>query len=188
VSNKNLFFIAIIPPEPYYQQALEFKNYFKENFQSRAALNSPPHLTLHMPFEWNVAKEDVLIEKLAVFCGQQNRVDLEFQDFGAFAPRVIFIDIVNSEPLRDLQKLLLGFCKRELNLFNANYRDLPFHPHVTVAFRDLKKPMFAQAWQEFKDKKFEGKFLATAITLLKHNGKSWYVFKQFELAESTRPA
>jgi 2'-5' RNA ligase len=68
-----------------------------------------------------------------------------------------------------------------LNLFNAQYKDQPFHPHLTLAFRDLKKPAFYKAWQEFKEKKCEATFSVTEIVLLKHNGKIWNVYNNFIL-------
>ncbi len=103
---------------------------------------------------------------------------LQLENFGAFPPRVIFIDLQHSEPLFTLQQELLRYCKRELNLFNANYKDQPFHPHVTLAFRDLKKPVFAQAWGEFESREFSGSFQVSDIHLLKHNGKTWDTFQQ----------
>jgi 2'-5' RNA ligase len=29
-----------------------------------------------------------------------------------------------------------------------------FHPHITIAFRDLKKAVFYKAWEEYKSKLF----------------------------------
>ncbi|MBK5277935.1 MAG: 2'-5' RNA ligase family protein, partial [Bacteroidia bacterium] len=67
-----------------------------------------------------------------------------------------------------------------LNIFNAQYKDMPFHPHLTLAFRDLKKPMFEKAWEEFKSKEYSESFAAKHFTLLKHNGKVWESLKDFE--------
>ena len=39
--------------------------------------------------------------------------------------------------------------------------------------------MFTQAWEEFKDKKFEADFLADRITLLKHVERRWVMEKEF---------
>ncbi len=176
-----LYFIAIIPPSPIFEQASEWKDYFKDQYHSKAALNSPPHITLHMPFEWKVKKEEELVSKLSVFSKSKETFELELQNFGCFAPRVIFINVLESEVLRKLQHELHRYCKTELNIFNAQYKDLPFHPHLTLAFRDLKKPMFEKAWEEFKQKEFSGSFIADRFALLKHNGKVWESFKEFVL-------
>ena len=46
------YFVALIPPSPVYEEAQALKEYFREKYNSKAALNSPPHITLHMPFFW----------------------------------------------------------------------------------------------------------------------------------------
>src|SRR6185369_3080743 len=92
----SLYFIAIIPPPPIYEQALEFKNHFKERYQSKAALSSPPHVTLHMPFEWKEKKEGELVLKLTSFSKNKNWIALQLQNFACFAPRVIYIHVNES--------------------------------------------------------------------------------------------
>lgn len=174
-----LYFIAIVVPTPYGDRAIAIKKHFSDQYNSKAALRSPPHITLHMPFEWKEEKEAVLLTRLQEFSITYSPVHISFNSFGCFPPRVIFIDIKRSEQLEILQKNLQRFCKQELNLFNVNYKELPFHPHVTVAFRDLKKTDFKKAWEEFVHKDFEGEFIARELSLLKHNGKSWDVFREF---------
>ena len=91
-----LYFIAIIPPSPIFEQASGLKNHFKQQYQSKAALNSPPHITLHMPFEWKVKKEEELVSKLSLFSKSKDTFELELKNFGCFAPRVIFINVIEN--------------------------------------------------------------------------------------------
>lgn len=179
--SEQLYFIAIVPPEPVFTEALQLKQYFKERYNSKAALNSPPHITLHMPFSWKESKETELISGLENFCATQKSLELQLNNFSVFEPRVIFIDVVKDEKLESMQKQLKRFCKIELNLFNADYKELAFHPHVTLAFRDLKKPEFYKAWETFKEKKMEATFRVASLVLLKHDGKAWQVFKHLSL-------
>lgn len=178
---ESLYFIAIVPPEPVYGEALTLKNQFKDQYHSKAALNSPPHITLHMPFAWKESKEAALINSLEAFSMTQYSFELRLNNFSAFEPRVIFIDVIKNERLEALQKQLKRFCKVELNLFNADYKERAYHPHLTLAFRDLKKPEFYKAWEEFKEKKFEAAVEVTSIFLLKHDGKEWKIVKQLPL-------
>lgn len=178
---KQLYFIAIIPPSPILEEAQELKNYFSDRYKSKASLNSPPHMTLHMPFQWKEENENFLIERLSSFAQTQNKFDVMLLNFGCFEPRVIFIDVVKTEGLDKLQRNLHRFCKKELNLFNATYKEDGFHPHVTLAFRDLKKSMFSKAWDEFREKKFNGSFKVSSIILLKHDGKMWQIFYEANL-------
>jgi 2'-5' RNA ligase len=180
-----LYFIAIVPPAPIYEQALEQKLYFKENYNSKASLNSPPHITMHMPFRWKEQKESDLVQKIGSFVKRFDPLKVCLDNYAAFPPRVIFINVVKSEALDQMQKSIHRFFKKELNLFNANYKELPFHPHLTLAFRDLKKPNFKKAWEdEFANKEYKAEFIADRLALLKHNGKIWQVFKEFSLESS----
>jgi 2'-5' RNA ligase len=173
------YFIAIIPPSPFYEEALSWKHFFKDHYQSKASLNSPPHITLHMPFLWKEAKEKILIDKLERFTQTYHPIEINLNGFGCFEPRVIFIDVELSEPLGVFHKELQRFCKVNFQLFHAAYRDLPYHPHITLAFRDLKKQIFPKAWEEVKEKSIAGSFQVNNIALLKHNGKTWEVLKEF---------
>jgi 2'-5' RNA ligase len=182
--NKNQYFIAIIPPAPIFEEALTLKQYFQTTYNSKAALNSPPHITLHMPFWWKKEKEDQLVSQLKRFAEKYDPIKICLDNFSAFTPRVIYINVTESEALNQFQKSIHRFCKTELNIFNANYKELPFHPHLTLAFRDLKKDAFKEAWEEFKTKEYKAEFMADKFSLLKHDGKKWNVTKDFNLESS----
>ncbi len=176
----NRYFIALVLPTPLFEQVLQWKHYFKEHYNSKASLHSPPHITLHMPFEWRSEKESELVEGMRALAMQLYTVQIELNGFGCFTPRVIFVNVVQSPRLTSLQNLVRQYCKRHLGLFNADYQDRPFHPHVTVAFRDLKKSMFAKAWESCKEKSFKGEFTASRVALLKHDGRKWNIHQEFD--------
>lgn len=181
---KQLYFIAVLPPSPLLEEIDVLKHYFEKQYQSKASLNSPPHITLHMPFEWKEEKETKLINTLRDFLKTQRAITLQLENFGCFEPRVIFINVIKNKLLDAFQRELHQAFKKELNLFNAYYRDLPFHPHITLAFRDLKKTQFYKAWEEFREKKIEYSFRAGQISLLKHDGKVWQVHTAVSLLEN----
>jgi 2'-5' RNA ligase len=170
----NKYFIAIVLPEPLAAFVMELKAHFRDHYKSKASLNSPAHITLHMPFEWNANKEDHLVTTFNKF--SIDPFEIQLKNFGCFEPRVIFIDVVKDRNLEECYQKLTAFAKTELHLFNSQYRDQPFHPHVTLAFRDLKKPQFEAAWNEFKFKTYSGSFECRKLTLLKHDGKIWREF------------
>lgn len=132
-----------------------------------------------MPFLWEEKKENEVIELLNEFAKGKEVIPISLDGFGCFPPRVIFISVAENKKLDLFQKQLEKYCKVELNLFNAQYKDTPFHPHLTLAFRDLKKIRFAEAWNEFKEKPFSGSFETTGFTLLKHDGNAWQPLRQF---------
>ena len=134
---EKLYFVAIVPPSPIYEEAFEQKVYFKTKYNSKASLNSPPHITLHMPFKWVEKNEDEIVSHLTTFAHENASVAIKLNGFSSFPPRVIFINVEITSELERLQKNLTRYFKRQLNLFNANYKELPFHPHLTLArFRD----------------------------------------------------
>ena len=180
-SNLGLYFIAIIPPEPIYGDAQSWKEYFAAQHQSKASLNSPPHITLHMPFKYKVQKEPLLIKALSAVGKQSNSLILSINGFDAFAPRVTFMKVLENLILTQLHGRIQQIMKKEFNIFNANYRDSPFHPHLTLAFRDLKKAQFDLAWDEFKSKPYQEQCVVNQFWLLKHDGKRWQQFHAFDL-------
>ena len=85
----------------------------------------------------------------------------------------MFVDVEENELLNQLQKVVVDSCRRELNLDNGNYKNRPFHPHVTIAFRDLKKPMFYEARDYFENQVFNEQFQINEVSLLKHDESRW---------------
>ena len=183
---EKLYFVAIVPPSPIYEEAFEQKVYFKTKYNSKASLNSPPHITLHMPFKWVEKNEDEIVSHLTTFAHENSSVAIKLNGFSSFPPRVIFINVEITSELERLQKNLARYFKRQLNLFNANYKEFPFHPHLTLAFRDLKKPNYQKAWEEFVSKNYQATFLASKIALLKHSGAVWEIFQEFDLQEAEK--
>lgn len=175
------YFIAILPANDISKEARTIQQEFLGNFNSKAALRSPPHITLHMPFGWKESKESELISALSGFFGSIKNFTISVDGFGAFPPRVIFMNVVRTGELLECQQNLTRFCRIHLNLFNAMYRDKPYHPHLTLAFRDLKKSAFSVAWPAFQSRSYRANFNVETAWLLKHSGKEWQSYQAFTL-------
>lgn len=170
-----LYFIAIVPPEQIQKEITQLKLEVAEKFNSSHALKAPPHITLHMPFKWKDKKWTQLASIINRFNSQLTPFDIELKGFDFFEPRVIFVNVIENEHLNTLQKSVVDGCRKELNLDNANYKDRPFHPHVTIGFRDLKKTMFYEAKKEFEMRTMSLQFEVGKIALLKHDGVKWSI-------------
>jgi len=181
---KPLYFIAVVPPEPERSRLWELKRAFTEAYNTKAALRSPPHITLHMPFSFREDREIRLMEVLRGFVIQYPAFSLCLEGYGAFPPRVIYADVSESKELREIQTDLLQEMKTTFNIFNANYKDRPFRPHLTLAFRDLKKSMFHLAWEEYCEKSLDMCWHTQSVALLKHNGKMWEILEEMPLKSS----
>jgi len=172
------YFIAIVPPEPVFSEAEKIKFEISEKYNNKSALRSPAHLTLHMPFEMKEQKEGLLIERLSEF-RFSGSFEIELKNFSCFEPKVIFIDVAENALLNALQKQLVFHVKSNLNIFNQYEDKRAYHPHLTIAFRDLKKTDFYLANEEYKGKSFNAKFQVNSFFLLKHTGKIWLQHKEF---------
>ena len=173
-----LYFVAIVPEEPVYSEVLAFKSEFRDRFNSSAALRSPPHITLHMPFQWQEKKEEQLHGSLDELASRHQPFQLTLGDFGAFPPRVIYIQVKENDALNTIQKEVHRNASAHWHIYpQPNSR--PFIPHMTIAFRDLKKPMFREAWQDFEQRKYSAEITIGDLCLLKHNGKSWEILQKF---------
>jgi len=178
--NEALYFLAIIPDSKTCEDIMSFKEMSAELFDSKASLRSPPHITLHMPFKWKESKEEILLQKLNSFQFENDPFEVNLRGFDGFTPKVIFVDVEENEPLGQLQKELVTHVRKELYILNADYKDRPFHPHITVAFRDLRKARFEEAKTHFSAIKYESTFEVNGFHLLKHDGKKWNDYRFFE--------
>lgn len=174
-----MYFLALIPDGEIKEEVMAFKEEVADKFKSKGALRSPPHITLHMPFKWRADREEELLTKLAGFRFDAYPVSIALDGFDFFEPRVVFVDVVKSEPLGRLQKELSDFVRRELKFYNADYKDRGFHPHMTIGFRDLKKAIFPEAKAYYQDQVYQRTFEASDICLLKHNGQKWEEWRRF---------
>lgn len=176
------YFIAIVPNEPLLSQIQELKKNIFDVYGTKGALRSPGHITLHMPFSWEEDKEEKLISSLQNFSFEKE-FQITLSGFSCFEPRVIFINVEGNDLLFQMQQQLVRYVKQNLQLFNQSDDMRGFHPHVTIAFRDLKKPVFYKMWEEYKDKKFNASFNCKTICLLKHLDDRWQVYKTFTIGK-----
>lgn len=177
------YFIAVVPLGDVQNDATRVKEELKEVFGLKYALKSPAHVTLKMPFSWNEAKEEDLIEMVGGFLNQKIGFSLGFDGFGRFGKRVIFIKSKPNNLLNVLQSELADYCKRELNLVKE-LSDFNYTPHMTVAFKDIKEKQFDEYWQFIKSKKFKGRFDVKSLSILKRVEGKWVVLSDIPLEGS----
>lgn len=180
-SPKTRFFIALLPPPEIQAEATRLKEYFRDRYRSQAALRSPPHITLQAPFGWPDQERDRLIKTLTQFRFSTPSIPVQLTGFGAFPPRVIYIDVEHTPALMTLQAELSQYLAETLQVVDPRSRDHPFRPHLTVAFRDLKPVAFRQARPEFQERAIAASFELSSFTLLRHTGQQWIVHQRFSL-------
>lgn len=174
-----LYFISILPPAEIRREVEIFKKHLRDEFDIKHSLKLPAHITIQIPFRMAPEKEPILFKKLAETSQATNSFPVRLNGFEKFAKNVIFIKVEGHESIIQLHK------KIELKILSfmelkPHERPARIHPHVTIATRDLKRSHFPGVWEEFKDKEYQALFVANSFHLLKHNGKTWELFRKFE--------
>ena len=174
-----MYFIALVAPPGINEKVKKYKVYMKDKHQCEVALRSPAHITLVPPFWFQEENETKLIESINACCNKFIPVEIEMTGFSNFKPRVIFLDIRPNSLLENIRDVMIA----ELSKRAADVKkdDRPFHPHITIATRDLHKKAFGEAWEYFETKKFSASWTAESISLLKHNKKNWDVYYTSQL-------
>lgn len=167
-------FLALIPPKPLLQKISRIKENFAETYEARHALKLPPHITLIPPFKIHKEAEPALLSALHETAKKTSAFDLELNGFDAFAPRVIFIKVVNPNQIKRLYDhvyklagdLLPPKPERELR------------PHITIATRDLSVQAFKKSFPLFKEKEFRAIFPVHSLFLFSHAGRNWEIWEE----------
>ena len=166
------YFLALVPPREILEKAHTIKEQLRDQFGIKYALKSPPHITLKMPFSYNEAKENLLVAKLQEYLKAQETFAVKIDGVGTFGNRVIYLAIEDSEMLRSLQRGLTKFCKETLHL-TEELSDRNYHPHLTVAFKDLKAGHFPEVLSKVKENSIQAEYTAGGIILLKRIDGMW---------------
>ncbi|MCH7408032.1 2'-5' RNA ligase family protein [Belliella sp. DSM 111904] len=171
------YFIAWIPSEEVSAEVNELKTSLQAKFGLKYALKSPPHVTLKMPFSWNEAKEQILIQHLQGFMDQEKGLELGLNGFGKFGKRVIFIKVSRNEALIQLQSRLVHYCKKELEM-TKELSDSNYHPHMTIALKDVKAKDFEMYWDYISTLIFYKPKVVGKLVLLKKVDFRWSILAE----------
>lgn len=174
--------IAILPPEPIYSEVQEFKKRFVDAYDSKEAYRRPPHITVIPPFQYAQEDEAKLINFLTKFLKKYSPFELSFDGFGTFEKRVIFVQPEKNERLKMLFKDITKAFNKEFKVREGNSSSLPYAPHMTIGYKDLKPAMYDLAWQEFSSKIYRRKYMLGELYLMRHTGQKWVTVSEAQFA------
>lgn len=181
--NQTRFFVALLPPAEVQTYAEQVIAQMTQLYRTRTA-KAPPHVTLQPPFLWGQQDLAALETQLKSFASQQQAIPVQLSGFGAFAPRVLFINVLKTPQLLDCQAALMTMLEAELGIVDPVSQRRAFAPHLTVASRNLTRQTFQKAWAELQLQPVEFQFTVNHLTLLRHDGQRWQVQAEFPLALS----
>jgi len=173
IRGSQMYYIALVADQELEAILHGYKLELQQLLGCKAALKSPAHITLIPPFFWANGLSKILMDTFGHFRSSRQPFELEIDGFGHFRTDVLFARPVDHHQLFALQREVTDYFQPLLGDKLKNR--FAFNPHITLANRDLKAADFPQAWALLKDRTLRGKWLISAIHLLRHTGKEWEI-------------
>src|SRR6266498_3521849 len=136
-----MYFIAIVLPQPLNEKVLKYKQMMLDKYNCKVGLKSPAHITLIPPFWMEDEKEQQLISDIDSLNNHLHPFAISTNSFSAFKPATIFIALSPNEQLSEVKRVTDNVFKNN-SFYNIKIDTRPFHPHITIATRDLFKKSF----------------------------------------------
>jgi len=181
MKDRSLCLIAILPEASVTEQIRSLQQEITTQFGPKRALSVPVHITLEAPFR--VAEERVaeLSEVLRGFFSGRPKMILNLRDFGSFRQDTFFVSVEPNLALLETQLQLSALLRSEVEFIKEKPRFIGYHPHVTLANRDVTPEAFMRIDKEFRGRKFHARFAVHKVELLRHDGKLWQAYADFDL-------
>ena len=172
-----MYFLAVLCPASIDEKVQAHKLWMRDRFGCTVALKSAAHITLIPPFWMETNSEELLIQTLTHFQTTIPAFQIQLKGFSHFSNRVLFVAVNENPQLGGLRKAVEDhFIQPFHGIIKPD--DRPFHPHVTIANRDIKPGDFIKAWDHFKRLPFAEEFEATTVSLLKLSENKWNVISK----------
>ncbi|MGG6297180.1 2'-5' RNA ligase family protein [Leptolyngbya sp. AN02str] len=181
------FFIALLPPKPIWDYAEAVICELGDRYNTRTA-KAPPHVTLQPPFLWAMERVAPLEAAIAQVAQEYAAVPVLLRGFGAFAPRVLYLNVLKTPELLTLQGDLMLHLQRTLGIVDPTTQRRPFAPHMTVASRNMSSAIFRQAWADLQTRDVAFDFVSDRLTLLVHHGHRWEIYAHYPLRSPIAPS
>lgn len=176
----NLYFVALVIPPPFQQWIDEIRMEMADKFNCRHALKTVPHITLQPPFKSESAGTEIL-NCLKPLSEMNHPLCVSTTGFDSFDNRVAFIDVKVTDELKNTQRYTHQLLA-ERKIVPLNCR--PFHPHITLAHRDLNPVFLPEIKHLVEQKEIKWMFEVNAVTLLIHQNGKWQSTGEVSLVES----
>jgi|GEM_PF-951451 len=173
---KQLFMLAIEPPADLAARIDAIRQEFAARYRCSAGLRPQVHLTLYPPFRINRIEAEVVAGKLAGWAATQQPFTLSIPGFDCFRRNgVLFL------ALRDTERLNMVY-QETVRIIDPHVlpqdRNRPFHPHITIAKRDIPKSRLREALDEYLPRHFSETFTVDRLFFWRHNGSSWKTMEE----------
>ena len=160
----NEYLLVLNPHEDLRNRIQKIKDEFAEKFKAPSARYIKPHLILCNFLTLGMMEEKILHRLQTISMGIVP-FKLELKDYGSYPSHTIFINVVSQLPVKSLVSQIKE-AQRLMKLNNENKPHFIEDPHLTVC-QKLKPWQYEQAWLEYSNRHFTGRFIADGMLLLK---------------------
>ncbi|HVM89505.1 MAG TPA: 2'-5' RNA ligase family protein [Puia sp.] len=185
---QNEYLLILSPHEELRKKIKTIKDEFYEKYKAPNARWGKPHVTL-VKFSQLEMMEERIINRLKTVAMGFHPIKVELKDFGSYPAHTIYINVTTKEPIKNLVKEIKPWQKL-LKLNDDHKPHFLDEPHLSIS-RKLKPWQYEEAWKEYSQKSFTGRFIADSMLLLKrqHGDLPYQIAGRFEfqnLPVSTR--
>ena len=157
---------------------LRLRNKISNRFGVHEALKYPPHITLKYPFETSDINEVMVF--LQEFSNKCKKFEFKINDFSHFEKKCWFVKINDSGRIFKIRKSIVKGIK-EVGGISADKKDLNLPPHLTLAYKDIKK-QFQAIGRFLRKESISEEVKFDNITILKHSNNKWKTYRLFQLS------
>ena len=173
-------FIGVLLPDDLARAVEECRRYMNRTYGCRSGYATPVHVALVPPFALprDYTTEDV-VEALLRGVPQDFGFIAHTENFDAFGDRTLFAAVVSSPGWNRLKNAAETTLR---GAFPGCLRKdpRPFHPHITVANRDIPPGASTVALRFLNGKKFEEDFPVDNMTVFVCKGGVWKIAQVME--------
>lgn len=181
---ENLFLVCLVPPVTIVEDIDEIRTYISEKYNVYESLKRPAHITLFPPVKLSSLETEKRFFNALEDAAYNTPFTQVLRNFNSFLQHTFYLDVEQNEGLMKLEKQIA----KELQPLKLTEKKEKFNPHLTLAFRDVKPPVFDQISADFKDRKFKREFHVSSFSVYKHMDKKWQPYKEFSFKDPfTKP-
>ncbi len=157
----------------------DFHEKYKGNTASKAIATGRPQIAL-VKFETLEMMEERIVNRLKSIAMGYHPFKVELKDFGSYPSHTIFINVISKLPIQNLVKQIKE-AQRLMKLDKDHKPHFIEEPQITIA-RKLVPWQYEQAWLEYSNRHFTGRFIADSMLLLKRREgqMSWQIVQRLE--------
>jgi 2'-5' RNA ligase len=167
--------IAIVLPEPVFSGIRKEQEYIAKNWGPKHALRTPPHITVIPPIALSSGEVGLLFGMAEAIAAAMSPFKMKLRNYGSFRPRVVFINPIISPELQELYEIWDQALRSKMPHVFDTYPIRPYHPHITLAHKDVSPEQFQRMWNFYSRKEYHASFDVSGFSILEHKDHGWKV-------------